>query len=285
MKRFILSLVFLVSASVAASAFSYDEAREEAYFLTDKMAYELNLTSEQYNRVYQVNLDYLLSVSAGRDRMADYLDYRDADLRYILADWQFSLYRTLAYFCRPVVWRPSGWHFVVYDHYRRGYLYFGRPAVFVSYRGQPWIRRRPNETSPYRYVPRGRGRGMRDFYFDDRDRRPGGVPHSDRHGGPGATRLQRPGGQVGPGATTGRDGYRSDGRPGGTERPGVRPGNDRPADGGTVRPSTGRGGATGGIRGAGGTGRGSGLAGGGSAGRTPSSGRAGGNRPSSGRGR
>ena len=226
MKRIFLCSLLLVAVSLAANAFSYEAAREEAYFLTDKMAYELNLTSEQYNRVYQVNLDYFLSVSAGRDRMAVYRDYRDADLRYILADWQYSLYRTLAYFCSPLVWRPAGWHFVIYDRYRRGYLYFGRPAVFVSYRGQPWIRRAPHEASPYRYVSRGNGRGMRDYYFDDRGRRPepgmGGPAHSDRHGGPAATRPDR---------TPQPGGNRSE----------ARPGNANPPTGATARPSAGRG--------------------------------------------
>lgn len=251
MKRIFLCSLLLVAVSLAANAFSYEAAREEAYFLTDKMAYELNLTSEQYNRVYQVNLDYFLSVSAGRDRMAVYRDYRDADLRYILADWQYSLYRTLAYFCSPLVWRPAGWHFVIYDRYRRGYLYFGRPAVFVSYRGQPWIRRAPHEASPYRYVSRGNGRGMRDYYFDDRGRRPepgvGGPAHSDRHGGPAATRPERPGGPVNPGATNHSGGYRSETRPGS-------PASAVPGGGSSVgagsRPSTGHGAGTTTSRGA-----------------------------------
>ena len=48
MKRLLLSLVLLIAAS-ALHAMSYREAREYAYFLTDKMAYELNLTPEQYS--------------------------------------------------------------------------------------------------------------------------------------------------------------------------------------------------------------------------------------------
>lgn len=80
MKRILFFLVLLFPWAVSAGAFSYAEAREEAYFLTDKMAYELNLTSEQYNRVYQVNLDYLLSIDAGRDRMDTYVAYSPADV-------------------------------------------------------------------------------------------------------------------------------------------------------------------------------------------------------------
>ena len=33
---------------VTAGAMSYSQAREQALFLTDKMAYELNLTDDQY---------------------------------------------------------------------------------------------------------------------------------------------------------------------------------------------------------------------------------------------
>lgn len=48
MKKFIFALVMLFTMTVSASAMSYEEARNEALFLTDKMAYELNLTEDQY---------------------------------------------------------------------------------------------------------------------------------------------------------------------------------------------------------------------------------------------
>lgn len=45
MKKFIIALVamFMMTFS-SASAMSYEQARQQALFLTDKMAYELNLT-------------------------------------------------------------------------------------------------------------------------------------------------------------------------------------------------------------------------------------------------
>ncbi len=52
MKKFILALIALFTITVSASAMSYDQARQQALFLTDKMAYELNLTDEQYEAVY-----------------------------------------------------------------------------------------------------------------------------------------------------------------------------------------------------------------------------------------
>ena len=45
------------------NAMSYNAAKHEALFLSDKMAYELNLTAAQYEAVYEINLDYLMSLN------------------------------------------------------------------------------------------------------------------------------------------------------------------------------------------------------------------------------
>ena len=66
MKKMFFALMMMLSSTMAASAMSYEQARNEALFLTDKMAYELNLTDEQYEAAYEINLDYLMGV-AGRD--------------------------------------------------------------------------------------------------------------------------------------------------------------------------------------------------------------------------
>ncbi len=55
----------MLTATMTASAMSYEQARNDALFLTDKMTYELNLTDEQYEAAYEINLDYLMGV-AGR---------------------------------------------------------------------------------------------------------------------------------------------------------------------------------------------------------------------------
>ncbi len=57
MKKFAFALVMLFTMTVSASAMSYEQARNEALFLTDKMAYELNLTEDQYEAAYEINLD------------------------------------------------------------------------------------------------------------------------------------------------------------------------------------------------------------------------------------
>ena len=57
MKRYILTLVLACTACISALAMSYEEARREAHYLTDKMAYELNLNADQYDYAYEINLD------------------------------------------------------------------------------------------------------------------------------------------------------------------------------------------------------------------------------------
>ena len=68
MKKFIIALVAMFMMTItSASAMSYEQARQQALFLTDKMAYELNLTDDQYEAAYEVNLDYLMGVDTYDD--------------------------------------------------------------------------------------------------------------------------------------------------------------------------------------------------------------------------
>ena len=57
MKKIIMTLVAMLTIAASGKAMSYEQARNEALFLTDKMAYELNLTDEQYEAAYEINLD------------------------------------------------------------------------------------------------------------------------------------------------------------------------------------------------------------------------------------
>ena len=173
MKRYLLTLLIVLAGTLSAKAISYNEARDRAWFLTDKMAYELNLTPDQYDRVYQVNLDYFMSIAYEADCYGVYWNYRDTDLRYILWDWQYRLYVTLDYFYRPIRWIRAAWHYPICDHYRYGYYYYERPRVYVSYHGCNWKRRGHNDVSPYRGWRAERGPVMRDRYDNNR---PGGRP-------------------------------------------------------------------------------------------------------------
>ena len=105
MMKKIFALCTMLTLTLSASAMSYEQARNEALFLTDKMAYELNLTDAQYEAAYEINLDYLMGVTSQAD--------------------VFGVY-----------WDAGYWHFGIYLRYpRRDYFYFGRPHFYATYRG------------------------------------------------------------------------------------------------------------------------------------------------------
>lgn len=137
MKKFIIALVAMFTMTfTTASAMSYEQARQQALFLTDKMAYELNLTDDQYEAAYEVNLDYLMGINTYDDLYGIYWRQRNLDLSYILLDWQYRAFCDATYFYRPLYWDGGYWHFGIYARYpRRDYFFFGRPHFYVSYRG------------------------------------------------------------------------------------------------------------------------------------------------------
>ena len=128
-------LAVMMVMTISANAMNYTAAKNEALFLSDKMAYELNLTAAQYEAVYEINLDYLMSLNGHGDVFGIWWDRRNADLRFVLNSWQFDKYMSLAHFYRPVAWKAGSWTFAVYSHYNRGHLYNAHPKVFVTYRG------------------------------------------------------------------------------------------------------------------------------------------------------
>lgn len=129
-------LVVMLTMVTSASAMSYGEARNEALFLADKMAYELNLTDEQYEAAYEINLDYLMHVNRYADAYGAYWRMRNRNLAAILADWQYAAYEAATYFYRPLAWVDHVLSLRIYNRYpspRR--FYRARPAVYYSYRG------------------------------------------------------------------------------------------------------------------------------------------------------
>ena len=144
MKKMMILAVMMVMTISARSAMplgssknamSYNAAKHEALFLSDKMAYELNLTAAQYEAVYEINLDYLMSLNGHADVFGIWWDRRNADLRFVLTPWQYDKYVALNHFYRPVAWKAGGWTFAVYSHYDRGRFYNAHPKVFVTYKG------------------------------------------------------------------------------------------------------------------------------------------------------
>ena len=205
MKKFIITLTAILTMAVQANAMSYEQAREQALFLTDKMAYELNLTDDQYQAAYEINLDYLMSVENQADLYGLYWERRNMDLSYILLDWQYRAYCAATYFYRPLYWDAGFWHFGIYARYpHRTFFYFGRPHFYLTYRGghawhrnggRSWYHGR-SWGMAHRRGHDGRGFGMRNgFDRGDYRHRTIGGNHGGRalehHGNRGFDRGNR----------------------------------------------------------------------------------------------
>ena len=205
MKRRLYTLVLTVSLALGLNAMPYSVAREQALYLTDKMAYELRLNSWQYEQVYQTNLDYFLSIDSEPQAYGAYWTYRNDDLYYILQDAQYRLYATIDYFLRPIKWLKGGWHFTVCNHYRPGHYYYKRPVAYVSYCGKSWEHRKPVHRPNYHahggghsghnngYRPNGGGHHSKPSgnYRPDNSHKPG--TGKGNHGSVGGGSHNKPG--------------------------------------------------------------------------------------------
>jgi len=129
-------VAMMMVMTITANAMSYKEAKKEALYLSDKMAYELSLTDAQYDAVYEINLDYMMSVNGRNDVYGVWWDRRNTDLQYVLTAYQYNKYIGLSYFYRPLTWKNGSWTFNVYTHYsNKSHFYKGHPKGYVSYKG------------------------------------------------------------------------------------------------------------------------------------------------------
>lgn len=129
-------MAMMMAMTITANAMSFNTAKNEALFLSDKMAYELNLTNAQYDAVYEINLDYMMSVNGRNDVYGTWWNRRNTDLMYVLTAWQYNKYMETSYFYRPLTWKNGNWSFTIYGHYtNKAHFYKARPSVFVGYRG------------------------------------------------------------------------------------------------------------------------------------------------------
>lgn len=127
MKRMILTVVTaLLLAVPSANAMSYERASAEARFLTDKMAYELNLDDYQYRKAYDINFNYFYNLNDASDFYGSYWRSRNSALELIFSALQFRNFCRMDYFYRPVYIYRNAWTFPIYRRYPRT-RYF-RPA-------------------------------------------------------------------------------------------------------------------------------------------------------------
>lgn len=150
MKRMMIILFAIgmtAMSSTSMAAMSTGRVRQETRFLTDKMAYELNLNTAQYNDAYEINYDFIYSIRNTMDNVVRgeewaldeyyyYLDIRNDDLRWVLDSQQYRRLMQIDYFYRPVYANTNGWSFRVYITYSNHALfYFGLPTHYTTYRG------------------------------------------------------------------------------------------------------------------------------------------------------
>ena len=128
MKRWttLLIVICLLGITIPAmGAMSISKMRQNTRFLTDRMAYELKLTPQQYNDVYEVNYDFINNVRYLMDdvvrgydyaleRYYDFLDVRNDDLRWILSSAQYRRFMRAEHFYRPIYAHENKWHFRIY---------------------------------------------------------------------------------------------------------------------------------------------------------------------------
>lgn len=135
MKRFILTMVALLTIGAAANAMSYKTARDQAFFLTDKMAYELGLSDDQYNAVYEINMDYIMALEVYDDIFGTYWTRRNNELRYVLTAAQYQYYMSLEYFYRPVSLVNRKFVFSIYTRYDKNRYFREAPPGYQVYKG------------------------------------------------------------------------------------------------------------------------------------------------------
>ena len=239
MKRIILILFAIgitAMSSVSMAAMSNSRGRKETRFLTDKMAYELNLNTAQYNDVYEINFDFIYSIRYLMDDVIrgyewalddyyTYLDVRNDDLRWVLSDAQYRRFLQADYFYRPIYASGGGWNFRVYITYtNRNYFYFPKPYHYRSYSGGHY-------RTHFHNVSYYRGRYNHSYYRGDYSVRNDRVYHTNRRSDFGSVNIRpntstRPSSR--PGTTTTR--------PSVSTRPST--GTTRPSTGASTRPST-----------------------------------------------
>lgn len=114
----------------------YEDARKQAWYLSDKMAYELGLSDAQFEAIYEINLDYLLNMQSESSIYGDYWYRRNSDMFYVLDARQYNYFVNMDYFYRPVYWYDNSFAFSIYNRYENPrYYYRSRPVYYDTYRG------------------------------------------------------------------------------------------------------------------------------------------------------
>lgn len=154
--RTLAAVVLLIGAmTMNAQSMSIAAMRDNARFLTDRMAYTLGIRDPYLiDEIYRINYDYIWGVNDYLDDVAMgyyYDEYmvvvaaRDAALRNLLGYNAWNRLMGYSYFYRPIVFANYGWRFSIYDYDRYGVrrFYFAAPRPIAHYTGGHFFRPMP----------------------------------------------------------------------------------------------------------------------------------------------
>ncbi len=128
-------MLTVLFANFNSFAMSVEQSRNEALFLTDKMAYELGLSNYQWDDVYEINYDFFRSLGYVTSNYNYAERLRERKLMYVLTGAQWAEYCRMTYFTVPVTVVNGNWHFSVYSRYDRGKFFDRNHNVIHTYRG------------------------------------------------------------------------------------------------------------------------------------------------------
>lgn len=179
--RTILASIMLFICSIVANAqpMSYYAMRDNARFLTDRMAYTLGITSALIiDDLYRINYDYICGVNDYLDDVARgyrYNDYmavmyeRDRALQVLLGANIWARLITYDYFHRPIIFANRGWRFGIYAYdSRRNHFYCKKPLHYKDYRGGHFFAgMRPASPPPPHRISPSHSRPA--FHYGDKD--------------------------------------------------------------------------------------------------------------------
>ena len=147
MKKIFVTLAIAFLAVSQTFAMSHNKIREVARFISDRMAWELDMTPMQYDDCYEINYDFISAIDPIMHNVArgytsyinmyyTYLDFRNDDLRFVLNAVQYHRFMELEYFFRPVYTYRGDWYFRIYQIYNNPkFYYFDAPSIFKIYVG------------------------------------------------------------------------------------------------------------------------------------------------------
>ena len=151
-RTLIAALFLLCATAVNAQPMNYNAMRNNARFLTDRMAYTLGITTAAIiDDLYRINYDYICGVNDYLDDIAlgyytneyELMCYeRDRALKYLLGTALWNRLVSYDYFYRPISFAERRWRFSIYAYDTRlNHFYHTVPHYYNTYRGGHFFNR------------------------------------------------------------------------------------------------------------------------------------------------